>query len=376
MTQRGDASSGFGARTEQSAAAVPYGRSVGAAHLSGVHIRDVTAGYGGEPVLHKLSLEVPGGGLTAILGASGSGKTTLLRVIAGFLRPETGSVAIGERPVSAAGTWVPPERRRVGIVPQEGALFPHLDVLGNVMFGLGRGDRSRALEVLDWVGLADRADARPQELSGGQQQRVALARALAPGPDVILLDEPFSALDASLRGSVRAHVRDVLTATGTTAVLVTHDQDEALSMADRVAIMARGTVEQVGTPREIYERPSSLMVARFVGAAVEFPGRVDTSGQLTCPLGTWPAPATAPGVGTVVVRPEDIGLLPAPDVRNTEGTGRVTSAEYYGHDTVLGVSLADGRPVTVRVGGPSDYAVGDPVTVTVQRTPLWFPDAV
>ncbi len=175
-----------------------------------VRIEEVTAGYGGAPVLRDLSLEVAPGEVVAVLGASGSGKSTLLRVLAGFLRPTAGQVWFGDREVSGPGTWVPPEQRRVGIVPQEGALFPHLDVAGNIGFGLPRGSRARVDEMLRLVGLAGLGRARPQELSGGQQQRVAVARALAPGPDVLCLDEPFSALDASLRGRLRAEVRDVL----------------------------------------------------------------------------------------------------------------------------------------------------------------------
>lgn len=354
--------------------AVPYVHGMSGPHPTGsVCIRDVLVGYGGPAVLDGLSLDVPGGMLTAILGASGSGKTTLLRVIAGFLRPDSGSVIIGGRTVAGPGAWIPPEHRRVGIVPQEGALFPHLDVLGNVMFGLARDERVRALEVLEWVGLTDRTTARPQELSGGQQQRVALARALAPRPDVILLDEPFSALDASLRGAVRSQVREVLAAAGTTAVLVTHDQDEALSMADRVAVMAAGAVAQVGSPREIYERPVSLAVARFVGDAVEFPGTVDAAGRMSCALGTWPAGVALPGDGVVVVRPEDIRLGTADGGEGDAASARVVTAEYHGHDSVLGVRLTDGRSVTVRVGGPSGFAVGDAVTVTVAGTPMWFP---
>ena len=205
--------------------------------MTDVRLLEVRADYGAGPVLDDLSLEVASGELVAVLGASGSGKTTLLRVLAGFMRPSAGRVEFGDRLVAGPGAWVPPERRRVGIVPQEGALFPHLDVRGNVAFGLGRRprDSGRVDEVLDLVGMSAFREARPQELSGGQQQRVALARALAPEPDVILLDEPFSALDAALRVRLRGDVREVLDRLGTTTVLVTHDQEEALSMADRVA---------------------------------------------------------------------------------------------------------------------------------------------
>jgi iron(III) transport system ATP-binding protein len=221
------------------------------------------------------------------------------------------------------------------------------------------------------VGMADRAKARPQELSGGQQQRVALARALAPRPDVILLDEPFSALDAGLRGAVRAQVKDVLAAAGTTAILVTHDQDEALSMADQVAVMAGGTVVQVGPPTLIYDHPVSLEVARFVGDVVECPGTVDHSGRMHCILGSWPTDGASPGAGLVLIRPEQLRLT-----AHTQGgpgaPARVVATEYHGHDTVVHVVVGDAQRVTVRLGGPTRFTVGDVVTVDVQGTPLWF----
>ena len=251
--------------------------------MSDVVVRGLTAGYGGADVLDHLDLEVPSGSLAAVLGTSGSGKTTLLRVLAGFIRPSRGSVSFGERVVARAGTdaqdaFVPPEKRRVGIVPQEGALFPHLNVSANVGFGLPRGSRARIDEVLEMVDMGAYAQARPHDLSGGQQQRVALARALAPRPDIILFDEPFSALDAGMRTQLRAQVREVLRDQGTTAVLVTHDQDEALSTADLVAVMRHGRIVQTGTPREIYEAPIDLGVARFVGDAVELPATTDADG--------------------------------------------------------------------------------------------------
>ncbi|MCB0925900.1 MAG: ATP-binding cassette domain-containing protein, partial [Mycobacterium sp.] len=199
--------------------------------MTAVTVGGVSIGFGAALVLDRLDLDVPSGALAAVLGASGSGKTTLLRVLAGFLAPSAGVVRFGDRVVTSAPTagagrvFVQPERRRVGIVPQEGALFPHLDVWGNIGFGLPRGSAPRIEEMLDLVGLRDFARARPQDLSGGQQQRVALARALAPAPDVVLLDEPFSSLDAALRARLRAEVRNLLRTVGATAILVTHDQD-------------------------------------------------------------------------------------------------------------------------------------------------------
>lgn len=337
-----------------------------------VHLEGISAGYGDALILRDLHLVAPAGEMTAVVGASGSGKTTMLRVIAGFLRPSAGAVHIADRVVADGRTWVPPERRRVGIVPQEGALFPHLDVLGNVMFGLARGSRARAMEVLEWVGMEHRCDARPQELSGGQQQRVALARALAPDPEVIVMDEPFSALDAGLRSSVRSQVRDVLQMAGTTAILVTHDQDEALSMASQVAVMIDGGVAACGTPREIYGAPTTLPVARFIGELVELPAAVH-SGMLECALGSWPRADAQDGVGTAAVRPENITVRPAVP-GSTAPLGRVVSIESHGHDSLVQVRLDTATTLLSRVRGFTDLQVGDEVNVEAQTTPMWFAD--
>ena len=207
----------------------------------------------------------------ALLGPSGSGKTTLLRMIAGFEIPDAGRIAIGDRLVAGADTWVEPEQRRVGMVFQDGALFPHLTVESNVAFGATR--RERVAECLELVGLPQRARSFPHELSGGERQRIALARALASDPEVVLLDEPFAALDANLRESLRQEVRRILKEAGKSALLVTHDQAEALSLADTVAVMRGGHVLQVGTPEEIYERPRSRWLAEFLGETDVLPGR-------------------------------------------------------------------------------------------------------
>src|SRR5579863_5016331 len=214
--------------------------------------------FGGHCVLTDLDLEVPAGSLTAILGPSGSGKTTLLRILAGFEQADTGTVRIGDAVVDGVGTHVPPERRRIGYVPQEGSLFPHLNVIANVGFGLPSRQRSsrQITDLLDAVGLTDLGKRYPHELSGGQQQRVALARALAIRPDVVLLDEPFASLDAHLRASIRTDVQEVFRRAGTTAVLVTHDQDEALSTADRVAVLRNGKIAQCAAPQDLYDRPA------------------------------------------------------------------------------------------------------------------------
>ena len=365
--------------------------------MTAVAVRGVTVGYGATAVLDHLDLDVPSGALAAVLGASGSGKTTLLRVLAGFLTPAAGSVRFGDRVVASAGpgrppVFVPPERRRVGIVPQEGALFPHLDVRANVGFGLPRGSGSRIEEMLDLVGLRDFARARPQDLSGGQQQRVALARALAPGPDLVLLDEPFSSLDAALRGRLRAEVRDLLKAVGATAILVTHDQDEALSTADLLAVMRAGRIVQSGTPVQVYEAPADLDVARFVGEAVELPA-VPGQGTAHCALGeipVHPGPDLRPGSPAVLVlRPEQLVLGPEQLVLRPEQpvlgpeqpalgpsavTGVVREVAYHGHDSLLRVELPDGSRIAARLGGGAEPpAPGRTVSITVTGRGRIFP---
>ncbi|GLF97746.1 ABC transporter ATP-binding protein [Streptomyces yaizuensis] len=343
--------------------------------MTGLRVTSVTTSYGrGGRVLDGLDLTVEEGELAAVLGPSGCGKTTLLRVIAGFLRPDAGEIAVGGRTVGGPGVHLPPERRGIGIVAQEGALFPHLNVVRNVAFGLRglpRAERGRrAAELLELVGLGGYGDRMPHELSGGQQQRVALARALAPRPALVLLDEPFSALDSSLRAGLRADVRTALRAAGATALLVTHDQEEALSTADRVAVIRAGTVAQSGTPRELYERPADPWVAAFVGEAVLLPATATAGAshagtalgriQLTAPAGTT--------TGTVVLRPEQLRLTDTADA----APGRVTEVRYHGHDTLVLLELASlPEPVPVRTPGPPTVRPGDTTGLTVTGPALF-----
>ncbi|HVK21719.1 MAG TPA: ABC transporter ATP-binding protein [Actinokineospora sp.] len=327
-------------------------------------ITALTAGYGATRVLRGVDLTVPSGSLAAVLGPSGCGKTTLLRVVAGFLRPTGGEVHLGGRVV----TTVPPERRRATVVPQEGALFPHLSVGANVGYGLPRAGREdRVAEMLSLIGLDGYAKRRPAELSGGQQQRVALARALAPKPDLVLLDEPFSALDAGLRADLRADVRRVLRAAGTTALLVTHDQDEALSMADLVAVMRDGLVVQAGPPEEVYTRPVDLAVATFVGEAVLLPA-VASGQTATSDLGPVELTDTATGPGTVMIRPEQ--LLP-----RTDGPGvaaRVLHTSFHGHDATITLRAGDLELVS-RVPAPLRVEEGDDVKLSVSGAARFYP---
>lgn len=323
------------------------------------------------PAVYQVSLQTPHGTLLALLGPSGCGKTTTLRLIAGLEAPDTGEIYLSGRRVAGGGDWVPPERRHVGMVFQDYALFPHLPVRDNVAFGLdGRSPRERAarinelLELTDLIGLADRY---PHQLSGGQQQRVALARALAPAPQVILLDEPFSNLDAVLRKATREEVRRILRQSGATAVFVTHDQEEAFSIADIVAVMRDGTIEQIGAPHEIYLRPATRTVATFVGEANFVPARA--SGRCAeCVLGRVPLAIPRSGPVEVMVRPEAIDLCP-----DVAGCGLIEEIVFFGHDQLVGVRMCDGTHIQARTGPRIDLAPGARVAVRVQGEAVAFP---
>ncbi|WP_238695214.1 ABC transporter ATP-binding protein [Ornithinimicrobium flavum] len=338
-----------------------------------VEIVGVGKAFGPVTALSQVDLTLEEGDFLAVLGPSGCGKTTLLRCMAGFERIDAGRIALGGRAVALPGIHLPPHRRHVAVVPQEGALFPHLSVAENVGFGLSRRSRGRARRIeesLELVGLAGLSARMPHELSGGQQQRVALARALAPRPPLVLLDEPFSALDASLRVELRHDVRAALREAGATAILVTHDQGEALSMADRVAVMRDGEIRQVGTPVEVYGSPVDAWVATFVGEAdlVDLPvggwGSEDDEVAST-PLG--PVRVVRPASGRdctrLVVRPEQVLLEEVAQVgRGADGPGHgvVTAVDFHGHDALVTVELADGTAVHARTGAHPP-AVGTPV---------------
>jgi iron(III) transport system ATP-binding protein len=294
----------------------------------------------GQPVLRGVSLDVHAGSVTAVLGLSGCGKTTLLRVVAGFERAAVGSVRLGDLVLDDGQHYLPPERRGIGYVPQEGALFPHLSVQSNVAFGLSRRERRSSIvdDLLEMVSLGDLAQRLPHELSGGEQQRVALARALARSPQVLLLDEPFSSLDASLRNTVREEVSALLRTQGTTTVLVTHDQEEALSLADSVAVLRDGVIVQRGSPAELYDRPADAALAGFLGA-VNMVTASFRDGSADTPLGTLAlrrdqATSALGEQGVVMVRPEQLEVRrddQAPDLL----AGEVTRCRYYGHDALL-----------------------------------------
>ncbi len=335
--------------------------------------------FGDRAVLSDVNLTVPAASITAILGSSGSGKTTLLRIVMGFIRADGGQVRIGDAlVVDAPRTHVVPQRRGIGYVAQEGALFPHLSVGQNVGFGLPRASRksgARIDEVLSLVGLsADYAGRRPNELSGGEQRRVSLARALAPRPKLVLLDEPFSALDAALRVETRAAVIRALAEEGTTAVLVTHDQSEALSMGSQVAVLRNGALVQTATPRDLYQTPVDLRVARFVGEAVVLPGRADGA-TVECALGRLQLLGRAEGDVLVMLRPEQIQI--AGDSDPSEGTveAQVVSAAYFGGQTLITARLGkgDGLLVTASTTSQNPPAPGVSVRVAVHGGAMAYP---
>ena len=338
--------------------------------MKDLRVSGLTKAFGSQQVLRGVDLMVPHGSFTAILGASGSGKTTLLRVVAGFERPDDGQIMLGESVVDdARHRFVPSEHRRIGYVPQEGALFPHLSVGRNIGFGLARGPerKARVRGLIELVGLSGLGRRYPHQLSGGQQQRVALARALAIEPEVVLLDEPFSSLDAALRASVRADVLRVLREAGTTSILVTHDQDEALSMADQVAVLRQGAIAQLDTPARLYGRPGDAELAMFLGESNvlegEVRGGVATTGLGRLALDGWGDP-TRGGTAQVMVRPEQI-LLGEVATGVVEAT--VASYEYFGHDAVVRVRpVPAGLPeLVVRVTGGIPLEPGHPVGLSV-----------
>ena len=345
--------------------------------MSAVRLTGVSRSYGPVTAARGVDLEVEPGEVLALLGPSGCGKTTTLRLIAGFETPDTGSIEVGGRTVAGPNLHVPPEKRRVGMVFQDYALFPHLTVAQNVAYGLPSGKRrnGRVEEVLSLTHLDGYGTRMPHELSGGQQQRVALARALAPGPEVVLLDEPFSNLDAALRTRVRAEMRDILTDAGATAIFVTHDQEEALSLADEVAVMLHGTIAQKAAPEVLYHEPASREVAEFVGEANFIPGTHE-NGRLSCVLGD-DVPACGECTGNVeaMLRPEAITLrrLNGEDPGGAETRATVLAREFYGHDQLIKLRLDSGPVLCSRLGGGPGFRPGERVAVAVAGRAVVFP---
>jgi iron(III) transport system ATP-binding protein len=335
-----------------------------------IQCRDLGKRFRGEPAVIDCSVDIRYGRFMALLGPSGCGKTTLLRLIAGLETPDHGSIHVGGVQVSGAGKQVPPEKRKIGMVFQEYALFPHMNVAQNVAYGLrSNGDTKRKVaETLDMVGLEHLESRMPHELSGGQQQRVALARALAPGPEVILLDEPFSNLDASLRQRVRADLRSIVRRSGITTIFVTHDQEEALSLADFLAVMMEGKIVQAGTPRNLYLQPETHRIATFLGEANFLPAR-GSGLQAECELGKLQALNGFDGEGEIMFRPEDV--IPTQD---PNGTCKIVDRIYYGHDQLLYLELPSGQIMkSRRLGSRDAYEIGQRVGIRIDTPVSIFP---
>jgi iron(III) transport system ATP-binding protein len=341
----------------------------------------VTKRYDDETAVESLSLSVRRGELLTLVGPSGCGKTTTLRLLAGLERPTSGSITITGDIVADDAVFVPPEQRDVGIVFQDFALFPHLTVAENVAFGLTDADEravdERVDDLLELVNLPEYHDRTPEELSGGEQQRVALARSLAPEPDVLLLDEPFSNLDVRLRIEMREEVRAIIKEAGVTAISVTHDQEEALSIGDRVAVMNDGELEQIGRPGTVFQHPESRFVAGFLGQASFVAGYVHADGVTTA-IGEF-APEHLKGpldeyVGAridVLVRPDDLRLAPA----DGEADGEIVSRQYSGPTFVYRVELDDGDVVRCLHSHDDRFPVGTAVTVepVADHALSWYP---
>ena len=334
-----------------------------------IRTRSVSKSYDEEQVLSDFNLDVWKGSITGILGSSGSGKTTALRLIAGFDRPDAGIIEMKNEVIVSDEVWLPPERRNIGMVFQDYALFPHLTVEKNIAFGLGKNDleKGRLKEVIDMCNLSGLINKFPQELSGGQQQRVALARALAPNPEVVLLDEPFTSLDAQMARVLRDEVVELLKNTETTAIIVTHDQEEALSVCDVVSVLEKGKIIQSSTPQEIYLNPVSKTVANSVGdpnilKGFSIDGRVETS------LGTFVS--AYEGALDVSIRPECIELK-----LDSEGSYIVKECTFYGHDQVISFQNSKGEVFRARSLPNTIYEAGDKVNIEISEVTT-FPSKV
>ena len=333
--------------------------------MNSLEISHLSVTLGKKLILDDLSFSLAQGQIAALLGPSGCGKTTLLRSIAGLIQPSDGTIRFGKQLVSLSSLVMPSHKRKIGYVPQDGALFPHLNVADNIAFGLDRStftkDQIRQIvkEMLNLIDLQGFEKRMPSQLSGGQQTRVALARALAIRPAIVLLDEPFSALDAALRGDLRSDVIDLLRASNTTAILVTHDREEALVSADVVALMRDGQIIQQGSPEAVYSTPISPAMAISTGDALVLAASKLADGSTSY---LFDSSSQSPSIesGHIVIRPEEIKLNR--QLSASTPTGRIVNIDYYGHDAMVSVDIA-GHSIKVRIPGPFDYVVGEEVAV-------------
>ena len=333
--------------------------------MSSLEISHLKVSLGIRLILDDLSFSLAEGQIAALLGPSGCGKTTLLRSIAGLIQPSDGTIRFGKQLVSLSSLVMPSHKRKIGYVPQEGALFPHLSVADNIAFGLDRSVftkdqiRQTTKEMLNLIGLQGYESRMPNQLSGGQQTRVALARALAIKPAIVLLDEPFSALDEALRDDLRSDVINLLRASKTTAILVTHDREEALVSADVVALMRAGKIVQQGSPEAVYSKPISPAIAVSTGDALVLDAQRLADGS-TSYLFNPAAVGASSESGQIVIRPEEITLDRT--ISATSPKGRISKIDYYGHDAMVTVEVA-GQSIKVRIPGPFDFLVGEEVGV-------------
>lgn len=328
---------------------------------------------GNVKAVDNISFEVSGGTLLALLGSSGCGKTTTLRLIAGLERPDTGEIWLNGNLVAGPNTWVEPEKRQVGMVFQDYALFPHMSVESNVAFAIPnlprREKRERIMEMLRLVGLAEHSKRFPHQLSGGQQQRVALARAMAANPTVVLLDEPFSNLDAALRQSTRTEVRNILKKAAATTVFVTHDQEEALSIADEIAVIKAGEMLQIGSPRRVYMRPAVRAVADFIGGANFVPGTAHGD-HVTTIFGELPLLDAVQGEVDVMLRPEQLQLQP-----HAEAPYTIKTLQFLGHGQLVDIHVENGQHIQARIPVHSPLEVGMQVAVQVEGAVMAYSTA-
>lgn len=340
--------------------------------MRALQIRQLSKSFTGVQALKEIDLELEEGQMLAVLGPSGCGKTTLLRSIAGFETPDTGVIEVAGQKVFGNKTNVKPEKRHIGYVPQEGVLFPHMTVAQNIGFGLSRKERqsSRVEEMLELVGMGGLGKRMPHELSGGQQQRVALARALAPSPSLVLFDEPFSALDAGLRSELREDIKSTLKQVGATSILVTHDQEEALSMADVVAVMRNGSCIQTADPISLYKYPTDINVAKFVGEATILKAEV-LNGNIKSLFGNLPVASGCPtdcALASIMIRPEQF-IIGKPDLQMPgQVGGHVMKTFFFGHDALIYLKLDDrfgGDEIQIRVMGSPAFSAGEYVSLQI-----------